>query len=470
MKPPEYIINAAKRGLEFLRAGEGGDGLTEGTKDAARRMASGEVSDEKIIKASAWGARHKVDLDAGKNSNADDKEWPGAGAVAHYLWGINPLDPQPARDWFDRQSEKIQSGEKLTSHTMPIFLSTFQSNDSQSTSALVDESNNCINRVSLISIGEARGHRDYAGRQMHVDQTTLYQVYKSCLEKGSIKVKADHGSGVFSTAGFVDNFVLENGRVCADLHIYESEEEAAKIFEIARKNPTHIGISLEFTGMDEEVANTCVARCDEVITASLVSDPAANKSLFYSAIYPIDESSPSTKTKSLSTNIMATDTPTDSPKSPTTDMADTAQTLAKLAEEFANHMTEYKAFKKAFDDSKINDTDPGTEPNITDPTVTPTAKGVQELAIDIDTDAEAAQEAALKKAAEMGATLAIKAFASKLGVILPAGGAAMPLAGKKTFAQIVETETKRFDGDKNAAMLHCIKNFSAEYAESRNVR
>jgi len=39
MKPPEYIINAAKRGLEFLRDGEGGDGLTEGTKDAARRMA-----------------------------------------------------------------------------------------------------------------------------------------------------------------------------------------------------------------------------------------------------------------------------------------------------------------------------------------------------------------------------------------------------------------------------------------------
>jgi acyl-CoA reductase-like NAD-dependent aldehyde dehydrogenase len=90
--------------------------------------------------------------------------------------------------------------------------------------------------------------------------------------------------------------------------------------------------------------------------------------------------------------------------------------------------------------------------------------------IGFDTDEEAAQEAALKKAAEMGAQIAIKAFASRLGVSLPAGGAAMPLAGKKTFAQIVETETKRFDGDKNAAMLHCIKNFSTEYAESRNVR
>jgi ATP-dependent protease ClpP protease subunit len=109
MKPPDYIIATAKRGLELLNEGYGGDGLTEGTKDAARRMAAGEVSDEKIIKASAWGARHAVDLEAGKNNNPDDKEWPGAGAVAHYLWGINPLNPAPARAWFDKQSEKIQN-------------------------------------------------------------------------------------------------------------------------------------------------------------------------------------------------------------------------------------------------------------------------------------------------------------------------------------------------------------------------
>lgn len=109
MKPPDYIINAAKRGLELLAEGFGGDGLTEGTKDAARRMAGGEVSDDKIVKAAAWGARHAVDLDAGKNSNPDDKDWPGAGAVAHYLWGINPLDPSPARAWFERQAEKIQN-------------------------------------------------------------------------------------------------------------------------------------------------------------------------------------------------------------------------------------------------------------------------------------------------------------------------------------------------------------------------
>ena len=61
MTPPQYISDAAERGLELLREGKGGDGLTEGTKAAARKMAAGEISDEKIVKASAWGARHKVD-------------------------------------------------------------------------------------------------------------------------------------------------------------------------------------------------------------------------------------------------------------------------------------------------------------------------------------------------------------------------------------------------------------------------
>ena len=72
MKPPDHIISAAKRGLELLA--DAGDGLTEGTKDAARRMAAGEISDDKIVKANAWAERHAVDLKAGKNSNADNKE------------------------------------------------------------------------------------------------------------------------------------------------------------------------------------------------------------------------------------------------------------------------------------------------------------------------------------------------------------------------------------------------------------
>lgn len=106
---PDYIRSAAARGLELRADGFGGDGLTEGTIREARDMAAGRITEDKVIRASAWGARHAVDLQAPKNSDAGNDEWPGPGAVAHYLWGINPLSPDSARAWFDRKAEQIKA-------------------------------------------------------------------------------------------------------------------------------------------------------------------------------------------------------------------------------------------------------------------------------------------------------------------------------------------------------------------------
>ena len=104
---PGYIRTAAKRGLELRADGFGGDGLVDKTIREARNMANGEITADKVIRANAWGARHAVDLNASKNSDANADGWPGAGAVAHYLWGINPLNPEPARAWFARKAEQI---------------------------------------------------------------------------------------------------------------------------------------------------------------------------------------------------------------------------------------------------------------------------------------------------------------------------------------------------------------------------
>lgn len=105
---PTYIRNAADRGLALRRDGYGGDGLTDQTLREARLMARGQISDDKAIRAAAWGARHAPDLQAPQNRDPDHPQWPGAGAVAHFLWGINPLDPNPARAWFDRQAQRIK--------------------------------------------------------------------------------------------------------------------------------------------------------------------------------------------------------------------------------------------------------------------------------------------------------------------------------------------------------------------------
>ena len=53
-------------------------------------MAAGRVSADKWVRIAAWIARHMPDLDAPKNSNPDDSEYPGPGLVAHLLWGSGP--------------------------------------------------------------------------------------------------------------------------------------------------------------------------------------------------------------------------------------------------------------------------------------------------------------------------------------------------------------------------------------------
>lgn len=469
MTPPKYISDAAERGLELLREGKGGDGLTEGTKAAARKMAAGEISDEKIVKASAWGARHKVDLESPNNSNPKDPDYPAAGAVAHFLWGINPLDPRPAQDWFDRQSEKIQSGEKLSKYDM--------------NPPTINTDAGTISGVSLISIGEARGHRSAdSGMKLMVDQTTLQEVYDCCCEMGSVKVKVDHGSGILSTIGFVDGFGLREGKVIANLHIYDAEPQAQRIFEIAEKNPQHMGISLEFMGVDQEdpMEKCSYARCTEVLTAALVSDPAANASLF-SIPTPLDAThspakiNPSSLTKTSVTQFMKKLETAELKDCET--MKDEATDLAQLLKAFTEHMADYNNFKKSM--QEVNDTAPGNPPEGGQSiTVDPLTKAKnmedeekEEKAMqEKEMEDKKEEEKALTKAARLGAEIAIRHLSGKMGVILPSSGYPSSTPKARSFGEIVNDETKRMNGDATAAMLFSIKNHPKEYAQSRNIR
>jgi len=108
---PVYIREAARKGLDYYGQGLAGEGLVARTVREAREMAAGRITEDKVIRANAWGARHLVDLEAPQNSDADNDGFPGAGAVAFYLWGINPLDPSPAMNWFERQAERIREEE-----------------------------------------------------------------------------------------------------------------------------------------------------------------------------------------------------------------------------------------------------------------------------------------------------------------------------------------------------------------------
>ena len=106
---PVYIRAAARKGLDYYGQGLAGDGLVARTVREARDMAAGRITEDKVVRANAWGARHLVDLDAPKNSDSSNDQFPGPGAVAFYLWGINPLNPEPAMNWFARQAERVQA-------------------------------------------------------------------------------------------------------------------------------------------------------------------------------------------------------------------------------------------------------------------------------------------------------------------------------------------------------------------------
>lgn len=105
---PGYMRAAARQGVEWHEEGLSGDGIVPATVRDARRMADGQITEDKVIRASAWAARHRVDLDKA-GARPGQEGFPTAGAVAHYLWGIPTGERYAdAVAWFDRKSEQIK--------------------------------------------------------------------------------------------------------------------------------------------------------------------------------------------------------------------------------------------------------------------------------------------------------------------------------------------------------------------------
>jgi HK97 family phage prohead protease len=94
---PAYIQRAADKGLAYYADGLGGDGLVDQTISDARDLAGGSVSDEKARRMIAWIARHRVDWEGvPQNSDESNEKYPGPGAVAALLWGVDPTQSDGA--------------------------------------------------------------------------------------------------------------------------------------------------------------------------------------------------------------------------------------------------------------------------------------------------------------------------------------------------------------------------------------
>jgi HK97 family phage prohead protease len=96
---PDYIRNAAARGLSFVEDGLAGDGLQAQTISEARELAAGRADTDKVIRMAAWIRRHRGDWEGvPQNEDQDNEDFPGPGAVAGFLWGVETTD----RDATDR--------------------------------------------------------------------------------------------------------------------------------------------------------------------------------------------------------------------------------------------------------------------------------------------------------------------------------------------------------------------------------
>ena len=134
-----------------------------------------------------------------------------------------------------------------------------------------------IEGVSVISVGEAKGHG------LFVDAQTLREV-KACAETyaGGVKVNLDHGAGIRDIVGFCDNFRIIADKLVADLNLLQNAERREYVLEIAEKLPDTFGISIAFSGPVREIDGKRFASCEELYSADLVQTPAANPTGLFS--------------------------------------------------------------------------------------------------------------------------------------------------------------------------------------------
>jgi hypothetical protein len=105
LSAPAFMRASAKRGLALHEQGLSGDGLVPQTVEDARKMASGQVTEEKWRKIGAWIARHIDDLDAVQGDEIT------AGLVAMLLWGggATKASARRAQEYANRIVERLDS-------------------------------------------------------------------------------------------------------------------------------------------------------------------------------------------------------------------------------------------------------------------------------------------------------------------------------------------------------------------------
>jgi hypothetical protein len=137
----------------------------------------------------------------------------------------------------------------------------------------IDRDKGLITGVSLITMGNAKGHN------LVVDEKTLSQLAESLenTKPPGIKAKLNHRSGVEAVFGFINNIRVEGMKLVGDLNMLQQHKDYNQTMEQLETMPGQIGLSVAFQGDKEKGSDGRVyARCKNIVSVDLVPDPAAN--------------------------------------------------------------------------------------------------------------------------------------------------------------------------------------------------
>jgi hypothetical protein len=140
---------------------------------------------------------------------------------------------------------------------------------------------NKLSNVSILTIGEAKGHN------LLIDQKSLEQALEVAQSMKRIKVTMGHGAEVSGILGYIDGFRIDGERLMGDLTLFNTNE-AQFVQHLAQVLPEGFGLSLTFSGVPEEIAGDRFARVTEIYDISVVSSPAANSAGLFSAFCAVD--------------------------------------------------------------------------------------------------------------------------------------------------------------------------------------
>lgn len=140
---------------------------------------------------------------------------------------------------------------------------------------------NKLSNVSILTVGEAKGHN------LLIDQTSLEQALSVAQSMKRIKVTMGHGAPVTGILGYMDGFRIDGERLLGDLTLFNTNE-AQFVQHLAQVLPEGFGMSLTFSGVPEVINGDRFARVTEIYDCSIVSEPAANPAGMFSAFCAVD--------------------------------------------------------------------------------------------------------------------------------------------------------------------------------------